>query len=68
MSRPDPSFVLSAGVAQAVESELAVAYGKNYFGSSLTIGIFLYVAQPVERVLPSITPTPVKEFEVGLPP
>ena len=30
---------------------LAVAFGKNYVGSSPTIGIFLYVAQAVERVL-----------------
>ena len=30
---------------------LAVAFGKNYVGSSPTIGIFLYVAQAVECVL-----------------
>ena len=30
---------------------LAVAFRKNYAGSSLTNGIFLYVAQAVERVL-----------------
>ena len=29
----------------------AVAFGKNYVGSSPTIGIFLYVAQGDERVL-----------------
>jgi len=51
MSRPDPSFVLSAGVAQAVERVLGVDFGNNYVGSSPTIGIFLYVAQAVERVL-----------------
>ena len=38
-------------VAQAVECVLAVAFGKNYVGSSPTIGIFLYVAQAVECVL-----------------
>ena len=51
MSQPDPSFLLSAGVDQAVQRMLAVAFGNNYVGSSPTIGIFLYVAQPVERVL-----------------
>ena len=51
MSRPDPSFVLTAGVDQAVERVLAVAFGNNYVGSSPTLGIFLYVAQAVERVL-----------------
>jgi len=51
MSRPDPSFLLSAGVDQAVQRVLAVAFGNNYVVSSSTIGIFLYVAQPVERVL-----------------
>jgi len=30
---------------------LAVAFGKNYVGSSLTIDIFLYVVQAVECVL-----------------
>ena len=30
---------------------LAEAFGKNNVGSSPTIGIFLYVAQAVERVL-----------------
>ena len=30
---------------------LRVAFGKLYVGSSPTIGIFLYVAQAVERVL-----------------
>ena len=39
MSRPVPSFLLSAGIAQAVQRVLAVAFG-----------IFLYVAQTVERV------------------
>ena len=51
MSRLDLSVLLSAGVAQAVECVLAVAFGKNYVGSSPTIGIFLYVAQAVECVL-----------------
>ena len=51
MSQPEPSFLLSAGVAQAVEGVLAVAFGITYVGSSPTIGIFLYVAQAVERVL-----------------
>ena len=40
-----------AGVTQAVERMLAVAFGKNYVCSSPTIGIFLFVAQAVERVL-----------------
>jgi len=51
MSRPDTSFVLSAGVDQGVQRVLAVAFGKNYVGSSPTIGIFLCIAQAVERVL-----------------
>jgi len=52
MSRPDRSFLPSAGVAQAVERVLAAAFGKkNHVGSIPTIGIFLYVAQAVERVL-----------------
>ena len=38
-------------VAQAVEHVLAVAFGKNYVGSSPTIGILLYVAQADEHVL-----------------
>ena len=37
-------------VAQATERMLAVAFGKNYVGLSLTIGTFLYVAQAVERL------------------
>ena len=37
--------------AQAVECVLAVVFGKNYDGSSPTIGIFLYVAQAVECML-----------------
>jgi len=56
MSRPDSSFLLSAGIDQTVESVLAVAFGNNYVGSSPTIGIFLYVAQPVERVLATVAP------------
>ena len=51
MSRPDPSFLLSAGVDQAVQRVLAVAFGNNYVVSSSTIGIFLYVALAVESVL-----------------
>jgi len=43
MSHPDPLFLLSAGVEQAVERVLAVAYGNIYVGSSPTIGIILYV-------------------------
>ena len=44
-------FLLSAGVAQAVERVLAVAFGTKYVVSSPTVGIFLYVTQAVERVL-----------------
>ena len=51
MSQPDRSFFLSAGVAQAVERVLAVAFGNNYVGSRPTINIFLNVAQAAERVL-----------------
>ena len=51
MSRLDLLFLYLAGVTQAVERVLAVAFGKNYVGLSPTIGIFLYVAQAVERVL-----------------
>ena len=45
MGRPDTSFLLSAGIAQAVRV-LAVAF----VGSSPTVGIFPYVAKAVERV------------------
>ena len=38
-------------VAPAVERVLAVAFRKNYVGSSPTIGIFPYVAPAVEHVL-----------------
>jgi len=63
MSLPDSSFVLSAGVAQRVQRMLAGAFGKNYVGSSPTIGIVLYVAQPVERVLVTAFGNKVSWFE-----
>jgi hypothetical protein len=47
----DLLFLHPAGVTQAVECVLRVAFGKNCVGSSPTIGIFLYVPQAVERVL-----------------
>jgi len=63
MSQPDPSFLLSAGVAQTVQRVPAVAFGNNYVGSSPTIGIFLYVAQAVERVLATAFGNKVCWFE-----
>ena len=51
MSHPNPSFLLSAGIAQAVEHIPPVAFGITLCGSSPTIGIILYVAHTVERVL-----------------
>jgi len=56
-------FLLSAGLAQAVESVLAAAFKKNYTGSSPTIGIFLYVAQAVESVLAAAFKNKLDGFE-----
>jgi len=38
-------------VAQTVERLVEIAFGKKCVGSSLTIGIFLYVTQVVQCVL-----------------
>jgi hypothetical protein len=58
MRRPDRT-----GVTQAVERMLAVAFVMNYVGSSPTIGIFLYVAQVVERVLTAAFGSELCRFE-----
>ena len=53
MSQPNPSFLLSAGVAQVVEHIPPESLRKRttLVLASPTIRIFLYVAQTAERVL-----------------
>ena len=51
MSQPEPSFLLSAGVAQAVESMPAVAVGNKLCWFESHYRHIFYVAKTVERVL-----------------
>ena len=51
MSQPDPSFLLSAGLAQALQRVLAVDFGNKLGWSESHCRLIIYVAQAVLREL-----------------